>query len=330
MDRRIASILAFLTLAATFTPASGLAGMRGPSPVALDTFRPVSCESTSLASLDPGSTVETGPLASGEARCVSVSTPEAGLLLLGASVRGEARAEARLVVRACSSELGTPSVEESWLRTPAERILHLSGPSRLLACVRLQEPRHRAESSALRAIFVPEEEMDGLLEPVPDKNQQIEVEPDGLTSGPGASAGLLEPVPDKNQQIEVEPDGLVAPSIPMRWRCPGAGPGLEDDFGDLTACASPLRPGGTVRGHLAGASDLDVFAFRLESLADLSFTMRTREELWLDLLDERGHRLARLTGAGQRTRTLAAGVYFLRISGVQGAGGDFELRLEAR
>ncbi len=110
----------------------------------------------------------------------------------------------------------------------------------------------------------------------------------------------------------------------------GCRSGERDDHGDTFACATALRLGSPVSAELANGwgDDEDVFRFRLGELGTVALEASGPAAPALALYDRFGQRLATVAlvdGRARLLRTLRAGDYFVRVSGMPGA---YELTVE--
>jgi len=299
--------------------------------------------------------------AAGEPDCFRLATPGAGLLMLEVVVPAAAGVEPLLTLAAggCgpgSSKLGSLAATPSW------RLLRVSGAREFLVCVGAQDPLLRLDDFRLETAFLGTQagaDKDEPIEVEPDgviagpavtaadlKDEPIEVEPDGFGSCPGAAAKdePIEVEPDgfgsgpggaaKDEPIEVEPDGLTLGSGVQAALC---GEARRDEHADLFACASRLELGRAVAGEIANpwGDDQDVFAFELAAPEIVRFWLSGEIEAALGLYDSHGQRLdpAAGTAAGspalRRVKTLGPGVYFVRVQGWRGAEGAYELEVAA-
>lgn len=114
-------------------------------------------------------------------------------------------------------------------------------------------------------------------------------------------------------------------------RSAGCRQGEGDDHGDTFGCASPLDAGGRIAAELANGwgDDEDVFRFRLGRLETVAVEAAGDAAPRIALYDRFGQRLETAGFDGGRARvvrTLAAGDYFVRVSG-EGQG-SYELAVE--
>jgi hypothetical protein len=97
--------------------------------------------------------------------------------------------------------------------------------------------------------------------------------------------------------------------------------GPQDDHGDSFLCATEISSGQSQTGEIA-AADQDLFSFALTTSRAVTLTLTGDAGLTASLQGEDGTLLA---ADGRGTRTLAAGRYFVRIEGANGAQGSYVL-----
>ena len=248
--------------------------------------------------------------------CLEV-TSEAGILLLDLAAPGS---HTRMTVELC------PGSEDVLAKTvgttPGQRILSLDRSAELLVCTLTLDPGG-AGARTLRTAWA-----------TANKNQHIEIEPDGNVDGESANKNQhieIEPdgnVDDENQHIEIEPDGNVEGGVEGEGTAKNqhieiepdlfetlCQPRSRDDHADLDLCASHLLTAEGTRGRIDSEGDRDVLVLELADLATVAVFATGEETIEVELFDDRGNRLARL-GDEAEILTLAAGTYFLRLSGV--------------
>lgn len=118
---------------------------------------------------------------------------------------------------------------------------------------------------------------------------------------------------------EDDPDPLVPPGY-----CE-----IEDDHSDTFDCASDLGWDEPVPGEIH-FDDADVFTFQLDDQATVRIESVSEIDLIGSLYDENGYRLALDDDSGQGedfqiTRTLSAGVYFVKVEGHGAVEGSYAL-----
>jgi hypothetical protein len=136
---------------------------------------------------------------------------------------------------------------------------------------------------------------------------------------PGAHSLLLEPGDELGYTLDVKFFAL----------CPGGG-----DQGDTLFCAAPLTSGVTAYGALASADDDDddYFTFVLSSVKTVVIESSGSVNTFGSLYDADGILIANSDDDGdgdnfRLVRSLTAGRYFVRVEGVSGAEGSYDLDL---
>ena len=249
-------------------------------------------------------------------RCFEV-TSEAGTLLLDLAAPGS---HTRMTVELCPGSEDVPI--KMMDATPGQRILSLDRPAGLLVCTLTLDPggvRTRTLRTAWAAATKNQHieiEPDGNVEgESTNKNQHIEIEPDGNIDGENqhieiepdnnVDGGVEGESTAKNQHIEIEPDLFETLCQPLS----------RDDHADLDLCASHLLTADGVRGRIDSEGDRDVLVLELADLATVAVLTTGEDAIEVELFDDRGNRLARLGDEAEILTTLAAGTYFLRLSG---------------
>ncbi len=302
-----------------------------------------------------GSLRETGDI-EGESHFFKLEVPAAGLVMLDVAVPGTAGAEAKLglVGRGCD-EPSLPAGDSGLIEQTARRLVWLAEvPDTYVFAVAAQDPRGALGHYRLTAGFVAAEGLD----PAPPGLDPAPPGPLDTTSGDdgGESEDELEDEPDAPLSLPLDPPAplMAAGGEPHPGR--GARPGLPaaasliipeprqlcgrleiDDHGDTVACATRLRPGRSVRGDVDNpwGDDQDLFRFTLTEPRTVHVATTGSTDTFGVLRDSQGHLLAADddSGGGDNFRivkTLAPGLYFLRIEGAYGAEGSYRLRFEAR
>ena len=104
--------------------------------------------------------------------------------------------------------------------------------------------------------------------------------------------------------------------------------GAVDDHGESFLCATAVAVNGTASGGIdsTAANDIDVFTFTLSSTATVTLTSTGTTDVDGSLFDEQGALVATDADSGQGSnflisQSLAAGRYYLRVEGADGAYG---------
>ncbi len=278
----------------------------------------------------------------GEPACFRLETPAAGLLMLDLAMPLTAAAEPHLGLLDCAREAaGLRILEQS-----ASHLLVASDAPRVLTvCAGAQDPRHELGEFKLSTAFaeldrpVPQRSQEVEVDPDPfaggcQKSQEVEVDPDPFTGGCHKSQEVeVDPDPfaggcHKSQEVEVDPDPFAGSLDAL---CAAAD---LDDHADNLLCATALRLGDSVRGEIANGwgDDHDVFVFELTGSQTVEIVASGELETFSGIYDRRGQRLAASNdeGGGFRlVKTLPEGLYFVRVEATAWSEGTYDLALSA-
>ncbi len=190
--------------------------------------------------------------------------------------------------------------------------------------VEAEDPRQPLPTFVLRSRF--------LAGAKGETDSETEIDPDPVVA-PGDKG-------ETDSETEIDPDPLAGDpvaslhdlSAPLLGSRLGAlcRQGEVDDHGDGFACATALVWGKRASGEIGNGwgDDGDVFRFRVKALGAVEIEAGGDSELVAELYDRHGQRLDLAVGGGdglRRVRTLAPGVYFLRLEGRDGGAGRYSL-----
>ncbi len=305
--------------------------------------------------------------AAGEPDCFWLEVPSAGLLMLDLAVPGSAGAEPRLAL--LGSGCGTDTTRLSVIEHSATHLISLStSPQDVLICVGAQDPRQRLGAYKLRNAFQGFESGCGFdkstdpepieIEPegvrtclLPEKStdpEPIEIEPEGLRTGlPPERSTDPEPIeiepegvrtclpPEKStdpEPIEIEPEGLHGRET-LDELCDAA---ELDDHADTFLCATALALGESATGEMGNGwgDDYDLFVFELTAARTVRIETSGEVNTFGGLFDRNGQRLAAAAAGGEGAnfrliKTLAPGLYFVRVEAEAWTEGAYALDVEA-
>lgn len=262
-----------------------------------------------------------------------LQVPAAGLVSLDIVTAADGPGTAKMgrLDGDCSVGESVPS-DSILIEEGIARLLLLStGPETIVFRVAAQDPRFPLQSYRATIGFVEAEvlqqsaDLAGLKDLDNEEREdpgEIEIEPCHIPKPRGEGSSLTDPLPTLWQQL-----------------CQGQ---TADDHGDTLTCATPLPTSpGTLLGEIRNRTryfseagdDSDVFVFRLDESRTVDLTIQSEIATLVRLYDYRGHQLVTsdddtVVGQARCVKTLAAGVYFVRVDGSGGAEGAYSLRFE--
>ena len=290
-----------------------------------------------------------------ESHIYQLEIPSAGLLDIEVATPTAARVAAKLELLGQHCRRADISGEAAILdRTATRSLVALRGAGTRYVRVAAQDPRSPLGDYRLSTSFATPEIVRGSPGWLKTEEVEVDPDPDGPCLDPGFEKGLtgwlkteeveVDPDPDgfgkslaswlKTEEVEVDPDPDGFGKDLTNWltrRVAAAGlcnRDEGDDHSDTLACATPVQLGRRYSGEIDNdwSDDQDTFEIVLSRPTTVHIDVRSSAtEIALALYDRWGQRLATELGGSGLVRWLLPGRYVLRIAGMDGAEGAYDV-----